>query len=229
VTGYRLACLLMRASGSVKNTAPRRQAAHCEHAPFLIRSTWFDGAGCAMTIRSVAYSGILAGLMSLSIVSEAAAQLTKSSGGITFTISKVLTSGSNVIIQFNATNNTMGRVYIRDAQFDDRQKAFLGSGPQLSWPTITGLELCADTVAGCTNPAAGQHGDDLNKYDYIQPGEFLSFSFNYQTPSPAQASDTISFGIGIVARYSQPNGNPQEAGPMQAVRQNFPYVPLGHQ
>ena len=146
------------------------------------------------------------------------------STGLTVTISKVIVSEKKVILQFIATNNTSARVYVRDVAGDESQKAFLGTGEKLSWPSLVGIESCPGAAPACMRPDSSYNGNDLNVYSYIEPGEFTSFAFTYEADSPVSESDTISFSATLIARFSTVNGDPGQAGPMKVVRFNFPYV-----
>lgn len=147
------------------------------------------------------------------------------SSGLTVSISKVIVSQSKIFLQFIATNNTGGRVYLQDAP-DDAQEAFLGSGPKLDGPRTVGIEMCGSASAAyCIEQTVGS---DLSKYSYIEPSEFMSFSFEYRADSTVSDSDTISLSVVLIARFSAANGDPSQAGPMKVVRFNLPYVPLIH-
>ena len=179
-----------------------------------------------MTFRAALGAIALVAPMFCAWATEAASPSAKSSG-ISVTIFKTLVEQKKIILQFTATNATTSRVYLRNAQYEASEKALLGSGEQLgNYPSAAGIEQCSTDVTGCVSN--NYHGDDLNTYSYIEPGESLSFGFTYEASSPVSDDDTISFSVALIARFASPNGDPDKAGPMKVIRLNFPYTPLTH-
>jgi hypothetical protein len=147
------------------------------------------------------------------------------SSGITATISKIIVNQAKVNIQFVITNNTKGRVYIEDVSGDQNQLGFLGSGYQFNnHPQVLGLEQCTGTVSECTSAESSEN--DIDNYSYIEPGEFLSCMFTYQADSPVSNNDTLSFSMVLMAKFSTPDTDPTQAGSVNILRFNFPFVPL---
>jgi hypothetical protein len=144
---------------------------------------------------------------------------------VTVAISKVAVEHTKIVIQFVASKQIKARVYLRDALTEQSQIAFLGSGEQLRYPQVVGIELCRLPVTGCVVPL---EANDLNKYSYIEPDEFTAFGFTYQANSPVSENDTISFSVAMIARYATPSGDPSQAGPPKPIRFNFPYIQLSH-
>lgn len=87
------------------------------------------------------------------------------SSGLTVTISRVMVSQKKINLQFIASNNTKVRIYLKDAMYEQSQKAFLGSGSDLNDPRITGLESCHSDVISCSNDTA--RINNLDEYSYI--------------------------------------------------------------
>ena len=179
---------------------------------------------------AVVYSIVMSGLIYGANLSGAAAQSNAApiksaqSSGVTVAIARVAVSQRKVTLQLIATNETKARVYLRDAWGEQSQRAFLGSGEQLSFPSVIGIERCDAPVTQCSGP----DGNDLNRYSYIEPGEFTAFGFTYESSSPVNENDTISLTAVLVARFTTPNGDPSQVGPLKAIRFNFPFVPLNH-
>lgn len=185
-----------------------------------------------MNFRSFAYSLITGAFLFCGLPAAVSAQTAQApiksnqSSGLTVTISKVSVQQKKIILQFIVTNNTHARVYLRNALFEQSQKGFLGSGEQLNWPSSAAIEFCGENVTICLR---SPDTNDLNKYSYIEPGDFTAFGFTYSANSPVSESDTISFSVVMIARFASPDGDPAQAGPPQTLRFNFPYVPLkGH-
>jgi hypothetical protein len=188
--------------------------------------------GRIMNFRSLFYPFITGTFIVCGSLNEAPAQTatapikSNQSSGVTVTISKVAVQQRKIILQFVATNNTQARVYIRDAHFEQSQKAFLGSGEQLNWPTTVAIETCDGPVTQCLQPP---NVNDLNRFSYMEPGDFTALGLTYEANSAVNESDTISFSVVVIARFATPNGDPAQAGPPKVIRFNFPYVPLsGH-
>ena len=169
-------------------------------------------------------SAMLLGATTNNASAQTGNPFTKSSSGLTLSVLKSDAAQNKITLQFNLANDTKARVYVRDAVNEASQRAFLGSGAQLSSPQSVGIEGCYNSVSTClSNP---NEAADLNKFSYIEPGESVAFSFAYQSQIPVSDTDTVSFSVAIVARSTKPNGDPSETGPPQAVRFSFPYMPL---
>jgi hypothetical protein len=188
--------------------------------------------GCIMTFRPLFYPFITGAFIICGSPNDAPAQTatapikSNQSSGVTVAISKVAVQQRKIILQFVATNNTQARVYVRNARFEQSQKAFLGSGEQLNWPSTVAIESCDGPVTQCLQPP---NVNDLNRYSYMEPGDFTAFGFTYEASSAVNESDTISFSVVVIARFATPNGDPAQAGPPKVIRFNFPYVSLkGH-
>ena len=125
---------------------------------------------------------------------------------------KVLNSGikhgpKTITVEFIATNDTKSRIYLRNTSFANTEEASLGSGEQLRYPRVIGIEDCRHDLSNCL----GQSGTDLNEYSQIEPGKFITFSITYQTQNIVSDNDTISLNVSLIVRYTS-NNEPSQAG-----------------
>lgn len=185
--------------------------------------------GLNMNFRKLALRIVVSLLASSSILSIANAQsgvsqtIVSRTSGLELAITSSTAHQQNIIIQFELTNTTPARVYIRDARTDDAQTGFLSSGTHLYTPnSVVSIESCG-SVQQCLNDPSSK---DINAYSYIEPNDKLSFSFQYSTQSPVQPHDTISFTVALISRVTQQNGDPSNATPPKPLRFNFSRVPI---
>jgi hypothetical protein len=155
---------------------------------------------------------------------QSGSPFSKSSSGLTLSVLRSDASQRTITLQFNLENNTKARMYVRNIAFEE--KAFLGSGAQLSPPqNVVGIMEChASSAEFCMR--GDNKVDDINVYSYVEPGESIAFSFTYQTPNPVRDTDTASFPVSLIALPTKPNGDPTAAGPARHVNFNFAFMPL---
>ena len=173
-------------------------------------------------VHTIAFSAMLCGANPVGAAAQSV-----SASGLTVSVTMTLVQQQKVVLQFAVANDLSSRVYLRDADGDESQRARLGSGQQLFAPIMSGLDGCASmfAVQCITQLAAAQ---DINRYSYIEPGKFISFSFTYQASAPVSESDTISFQIALVGRFASPGHDPTQPGQPQVIPFPFNDVPLNH-
>jgi hypothetical protein len=152
-----------------------------------------------------------------------AALKTVASNGLSSSLLRVVVKDNEIVPEIVVKNTRDVRVYVLDAQFDNSQRGFLGSGQQTAAPNPSGIPVCVSDIANCI----AQYPNiinDLAHFGYIEPGGSLPISLDYSNLQ-LQADDTFSFSLALVARLAKKD-RPDEAYPAIALRFSFSDIPV---
>jgi hypothetical protein len=146
-----------------------------------------------------------------------------SSSGLIAKVMAVAYTQDRVSIEIVIKNTNTMRVYLEDAQDDNSQKAFLGSGENLNPPMPEGISFCDDDYATCILKPSYI---DIQKFSYIEPNGVLGLMMQYQANQKPSNPDTISFSVVLMARFarSDADDSPDDAGSIREVTFSFPFL-----
>ncbi|MBE7210975.1 MAG: hypothetical protein INR65_08140 [Gluconacetobacter diazotrophicus] len=146
-----------------------------------------------------------------------------------------LPQAGEIEVPLSLTNSTKQRMYLF---ITGDNRATLSDGHSLRLKEVVGVTYCKllyppEKVAQL---CMEQHGNDVNYYSYIEPGDSSHISFQYSmdhVPQGYTASGAINFrAIAIIRNaFAVPNSlevraNPGNITPPQVVILNFPAWPL---
>ena len=163
------------------------------------------------------------------------------SGGLSASINSVgVDSNNRVTVQIVLQNNTKNRIYLM-AFGSNKAATDNGAFGQLSNGDMSGINSCniyggsEDSFSSniCLNDEHNGFAKDLNKYSYIEPGEFIAISMRYGFNHPIADATTISFAFRAIARNATGDiDSLSEADAAKAIGRphtvniNFPLIPL---
>ena len=181
-----------------------------------------------MYFRAVAFSSIVAaltlGLLPAGALAQAPAPVqAHQSMGLQASLVNILMTTDEVTAQIVVKNNTQSRIYVKDVVNNDDLGAYLGSGAHLQVKTVENMPACYNAMANCMN----SYETDLSRLTYIEPGDDTGVSIKYGLPQGSPARDTVTFSLGLMARFAKDNSPPDDVGPAKAIIFHFNYVPIG--
>ena len=154
---------------------------------------------------------------------DVASLKTLHSSGLTATLVTIVVNdkpgNKQIGPQITLTNNSKTRIYLIGTR-DGSQTGFLGSGEHLIPMSIAGISVCSSSAVGCSS----QWLPALESFSYIEPGDTLALSLTYNVNGELKSTETLSFALALVARFSKPNT--EDVSAPKTIWFNFPFVPL---
>ena len=192
-----------------------------------------------MNLRAVVYPILIGALVWGGSPYEAAAQ-NRTVQGVSVSIGPInLIEGNNIVMNVDVKNTSANRAYLF---FVGNKRSSLSNGFTDYINQVVGIPACdtfTDDDARNMNKCLADHGNDLDYYQSLEPGDSVTISLTFkgmtaeQRSAPIAAGTTMNYSLRLAARFGPASPSSiqdmQNAPPMsrpQAITFNFPPIPV---